>query len=399
MMTGIAAQYLRLTWTDPETGRHGFLVIDRLVRGLAGGGTRVRAGCTLEEVSRLAAAMSLKNGALGIPAGGAKCGIDCDPRDSEALPLLSRFVRALYPFWDSYVATGEDMGVQQSTLNAIFAELGLGGTMRAALRASDDPPAAAARLSEAFSLAHDGTPLVDLVGGCGVAAAAGAAMRRLGLDLDGARVVLQGFGSMGGSTARFIRERGAVVIGVADARGLMVNPDGLDVDRLLAARDEFGVVDRAALRPDDRELPREEWVALECEVLIPAAVADALDESNCDRVRAPLVVEAANIPTTPAADARLGARGITVVPDFVANSATNGWAWWLALGQLAPTAAEAFARIEEVIPRMVVETLDAAAAGRVSAREAARRIARARLDALAAEHGVEAPLPLRLAHL
>src|SRR5215470_14734291 len=123
------SQYLRLTWTDPVTGRPGFLVIDRLVRGLAGGGTRLRAGCSLEEVSRLAAAMSLKNGVLGIPAGGAKCGLDCDPREPEALDLLTRFVRAMHPLWNSYIATGEDMGVQQSTLNQVFEGLGLGSSM------------------------------------------------------------------------------------------------------------------------------------------------------------------------------------------------------------------------------------------------------------------------------
>lgn len=391
-MTG--AQYLRLTWTDPETGRHGFLVIDRLVRGLAGGGTRVRAGCTLEEVSRLAAAMSLKNGALGIAAGGAKCGIDCDPRDPEALPMLRRFVRAMYPFWDSYMATGEDLGVQQSTLNAIFSELGLGSTMRAAFRAGPDPAATAARARVGFAVVHEGTPLVDLVGGYGVAAAAGAAMRRMGLDVDGARVVVQGFGSMGGSAARFLGGRGAVVIGVADARGLIVNLDGLDVGLLLAARDEFGLIDRAALREDDRELPREEWVALECEVLVPAAVADAIDEANCDRIRARLVVEAANLPTTAAADGRLIARGITVVPDFVANGATNGWAWWLALDQVGPTAADAFARIDQVIPAVVTEVLEAADGAGGGTREAARRVARARLDALAAGHGVDGALHL-----
>ena len=393
-MTAAGGQYLRLTWTDPETGRHGFLVIDRLVRGLAGGGIRVRAGCTLEEVSRLAAAMSLKNGALGIAAGGAKCGIDCDPRDPEALPMLRRFVRAMYPFWDSYVATGEDLGVQQSTLNAIFAELGLGSTMRAAFRAGPHPAAAATRARAGLAVVHEGTPLVDLVGGYGVAAAAGAAIRSMGLDVDGARVVVQGFGSMGGSAAQFLAGRGAVVIGVADARGLIVNLDGLDVGRLLAARDEFGLVDRAALREGDRELPREEWVALECEVLVPAAVVDAIDEANCDRIRARLVVEAANLPTTAAADGRLLARGITVVPDFVANGATNGWAWWLTLDQVGPTAADAFSRIDQVIPSVVAEVLEAAAGTGGGVREAARRVARARLDAFAAEHGVDGALHL-----
>jgi len=390
------AQYLRLTWTDPVTHRHGHLVIDRLVRGLAGGGTRVRAGCSLEEVSRLAAAMSLKNGALGIPAGGAKCGVDCDPRDPEALPLLTRFVRAMHPFWNSYVATGEDMGVQQSTLNAIFADLGLGSSMRAALRSRDDFDAALEQMRGALSAVHEGTPLVDLVGGYGVAVAATAALERLGLDVPGARVVLQGFGSMGGSAARYLARRGAVVIGVADVRGLVVNRDGLDVERLLAARDEFGVIDRSALAGDDRELPRDEWVALECDVLVPAAVADAINPANCERVRARVVVEAANLPTATAADARLLGRGVTVVPDFVANAATNGWAWWLALGQVGPEPADAFARIDQVIADVVGEVLDHAAAAGVGPREAARRIAGDRLDRLAAEHGVEGPLPLAL---
>ena len=389
-------QYLRLTWTDPETGRHGFLVIDRLVRGLAGGGMRVRAGCGLEEVSRLAATMSLKNGALGIAAGGAKCGVDCDPRDPEALPLLTRFVRAMHPLWDSYVATGEDLGVQQSTLNAIFTGLGLGSSMRAALKASEDYGAAVERMRVALSATHDGMPLVDLVGGYGVAVAAAAALERLGLDVRGARAVVQGFGSMGGSAARYLARRGAAVIGVADVRGLVVNRDGLDVERLLASRDEWGVIDRSALAGDDRELPRDEWVALECDVLVPAAVADAIDPANCERVRARLVVEAANLPTAAAADARLVSRGVPVVPDFVANAATNGWAWWVALGEVGPSPADAFARIEEAISGTVRETLDRAEAEGAAPRDAARRIARDRLDRLAAEHGIEGPLPARV---
>jgi glutamate dehydrogenase (NAD(P)+) len=385
-------QYLRLTWTDPLTGRHGYLVIDRLIRGLAGGGMRVRAGCSLEEVSRLAAAMSLKNGALGIPAGGAKCGLDCDPREPEALPLLTRFVRAMHPLWNSYVATGEDLGVQQSTLNAIFAELGLDSSMRAALRARQDYADALARMRTALSVTHEGTPLVDLVGGCGVAVAAATALERLGVATRGARVVVQGFGSMGGSAARFLAARGAVVIGVADVRGLVFNSDGLDVERLLQARDEFGVIDRGALQSDDRELPRDEWVAVECDVLVPAAVADAINPANCERVRTRLVVEAANLPTSTAADARLLGRGVTVVPDFVANAGTNGWAWWLALGQIGPSPEEAFGRIEEVFSSIVSEVLGLAAARSASPRDVARQIARDRLDRLAAEHGVEGPI-------
>jgi glutamate dehydrogenase (NAD(P)+) len=388
------AQYLRLTWTDPETGRQAFLVIDRLVRGLSGGGTRLRLGCTLEEVSRLAAAMSLKNGVLGIPAGGAKCGIDCDPRDPESLPLLRRFVRAMHPLWDTYVATGEDLGVQQSTLNEVFAEVGLGTSMRAALRTRDDFDAALLEAQVALSVEHEGVPLVDLVGGYGVASATVAALERLGGDVRGARVVVQGFGSMGGSAARYLSRWGAVVIGVADVQGLVLNQDGLDVPRLLAARDEFGTIDRAALADDDLQLPRDEWVAVECDVLVPAALADAIDLDNWDRVRTQLLVEAANLPTSSEAEARLRVRGVTVLPDFVANSATNGWAWWLALGLIPPAPEAAFQRIGEVLPQVVREVLDEAAATRTSPRDAARRIARGRLEALAAEHGVDGPLRL-----
>lgn len=388
------AQYLRLTWTDPLTGRHGFVVIDRLVRGLAGGGTRVRAGCTLEEVSRLAAAMSLKNGVLGIPAGGAKCGLDCDPQDPETVPLLTRFVRAMHPIWDTYVATGEDLGVRQTTLNAIFTELGLGSSMRAAMRAREDFAAALEEMRTALSIVHEGTPLVDLVGGYGVAAATRAAMERTGHDVRGARVVIQGFGSMGGSAAHYLAAMGACVIGIADSKGLVVNKDGLEVERLLKTRDEFGVIDRAVLAADDRELPRDEWLALECDVLVPAAVADAINPANCERILAPLVVEAANLPTAPGADARLIGRGVTVIPDFVANAATNGWAWWIALGEIGPSAEEAFGRIGTVIPAAIDATLDQAAARHVSPRDAARQIARDRLDQLTAEYGVDGPLRL-----
>jgi glutamate dehydrogenase (NAD(P)+) len=336
--------------------------------------------------------MSLKNGVLGIPAGGAKCGLDCDPRDPEAMPLLAGFVRAMHPLWDSYVATGEDLGVQQETLNGIFSDLGLGSSVRAGLRAAAEPAAALARVKAGFAASSEGTPLVDLVGGYGVGAAAAAALSALGREVEGARVVIQGFGSMGGSAARFLVQRGAVVTAVADVRGGVHNPDGLDVPRLLAARDGFGEIDRAALAGGDRQLPREEWVALECDVLVPAAVSDAIDDTNCERVRAPLVVEAANLPTTAAAEARLAARDVVVVPDFVANAATNGWAWWLVLGEVGPEPESAFARIDEVMPATVHELLDRAGGIGLSPREAGRRLALERLERLAVERGIEGPL-------
>ena len=101
MATGSEEPRLRVIWTDPITGRKGYAVIDRMVNGLAGGGTRMRAGVTLEEVERLARTMSYKNGAFNLPGGGAKGGLDIDPHDPEARGMLSRYVRAMTPLYRS----------------------------------------------------------------------------------------------------------------------------------------------------------------------------------------------------------------------------------------------------------------------------------------------------------
>src|SRR5262249_52439151 len=151
----------------------------------------------------------------------------------------------------------------------------------------------------------DGVGLADCIGGYGVAEAAAAAARHKGWDLAGMRVVVQGFGAMGGSSARYLARKGARVVGVADVDGCITNPDGLDVAALLRARHELGEVDRSALRPDDRPLPRDRWLDLECDVLVPAAVADVVTADNAHLVRARLVVEAANIPTTEEAQGML----------------------------------------------------------------------------------------------
>src|SRR5438132_5966726 len=107
---------LRVIWTDPVTGRRGYAVIDRMVNGLAGGGTRMRSGVTLDEVERLARTMSYKNGAFNLPGGGAKGGIDIDPHDPEARAVLSRYVRAMTPPYSAGWGTAEDLGVTHELL-------------------------------------------------------------------------------------------------------------------------------------------------------------------------------------------------------------------------------------------------------------------------------------------
>jgi len=379
--------FLEVVWTDPVTGRKGYAVIDRLVNGIAGGGTRMRSGVTLDEVRRLARTMSVKNGAINVPGGGAKGGLDCDPHDPEARPMLVRFVKAMRPILETYWGTAEDMGTTQELLDGVFAEVGLGTSVRAALNRSGDPAAALKRLSDGLGVKVGGVGLADTVGGFGVAEAAAAAAEHRGWQLEGMRASVQGFGAMGGSSARRLAELGVRVVAIADVQGTIANQDGLDVEALIRSRSPLGDIDRAALRPGDRQLPGEAWIDAEAEILVPAAVADAINGENVDRVKARLVVEAANIPTTDEAQRRLIERGVTLIPDFVANGGTNAWFWWALLGQIDSTAESAFKAISENMRRTVKSILEASDRDRISTREAAELIAQRNLDKLAQDYG------------
>jgi glutamate dehydrogenase (NAD(P)+) len=374
-----AEPLLRVTWTDPETGCRGYAVIDTLVNGIAGGGTRLRQGCSLEEVERLARAMTLKTAALGVPAGGSKCGVDCDPRDPRASAVLVRFVAALKPLFDSCLNTGEDMGTNQDLLAAVFAEAGAGHPLGAAFRRTADPQAAQERIRLGHLVTVDGIPLVDCVGGFGVSEAALAAMDHLGWEPRSTRAVVQGFGSMGGSSARFLSRAGVRVVGIADVRGTVANTQGLDVEWLLQHRNEHGEMDRSALPAGASEMERDAWLDLEAELLVPAALGDVIAADNAERVRARLLVEAANLPVTPEAEGRLRARGVPVVPDFVANAGTGGWIWWLILGMVEPTANAAFERISGSMRPAVRELFELASKGGTPLREAGLSGAAARL--------------------
>jgi glutamate dehydrogenase (NAD(P)+) len=377
-------------WHDPVTGRPGFLVIDRLIDGASGGGLRMRAGCTVEEVADLARAMSLKEAVAYDPAdrytpfGGAKGGIDCDPYDPDAPGVLRRYVEAMRPFLERHWATGEDLGVRQDTLDEIFADLGMRSSIDAALLRLDDPDAGLRRLRDAFAVDVDGIGLGEMVGGFGVAEAGLAALERLGLAPAGTRAVVQGFGSMGGATARYLARAGVRVIGIADRHGLVTNPGGLDVEALLQARDAHGAIDRAALRPDDEQGPGTDWLALDAELLVPAAMSYVIGPDEAERVRARVIVEAANVATLPEAEPRLAARGIVVVPDFVANLATNAWWWWTLFGDVPPERDLALAKVAARMRRLVAELLERAERESVLPRAAATAMAAENLERLAA---------------
>ncbi|OXY94896.1 glutamate dehydrogenase [Streptomyces diastatochromogenes] len=389
----MTAPLMSLVWTDHITGRRGFLVVDRLVRGVASGGLRMRPGCTLEEVTGLARGMTMKEAlhydpeSRYVPLGGAKGGIDCDPRDPGAYGLLVRYLRAMRPYIESFWTTGEDLGLTQDLVDRAAAEAGLVSSVQAVFPLLDDETAARGRLADAFAVEVDGIGLDELAGGCGVAESVLAALDRASVPYRGTRVAVQGLGTMGGATARFLARAGLRVVAVADVKGTIANPAGLDVEALLAARDAYGTVDRSVLRPGDRELPGDAWLSADAEVLVPAAVSYAIGTAEQERITARWIVEAANMPVLPEAEALLTARGVTVLPDVVVNSSTNAWWWWTLFGDIGPDADEAFAHIRRSMRALVDLMLTRAEADGTTPRAAAHALVTDRLPVIAERFG------------
>ncbi|MER8222253.1 Glu/Leu/Phe/Val dehydrogenase dimerization domain-containing protein [Streptomyces sp. NPDC094143] len=388
-----AGPLLSLTWTDHVTGRQGFLVVDRLVRGVASGGLRMRPGCTLDEVTGLARGMTMKEAlhydpaSRCVPLGGAKGGIDCDPRDPGAYPLLVRYLRAMRPYVESMWTTGEDLGLSQDTVDRAVAEAGLVSSIQAVYPLLDDEAGARRQLADAFAVEVDGIGLDELAGGCGVAEAALTALDRAGVPHRGTRVALQGLGTMGGATARFLSRAGLRIVAVADLKGTIANPAGLDVGALLAARDAHGTVDRSALRPGDVELPGDAWLSADAEVLVPAAVSYAVDAENQRHITARWIVEAASMPVRPEAELLLAGRGVSVLPDVVVNSGTNAWWWWTLFGEVGADAEEAFAYTRRSMRALVELMLTRAGTDGTTPRAAAHAIATDRLPVIAQRYG------------
>jgi glutamate dehydrogenase (NAD(P)+) len=372
-----AEPLLRLTWTDPVTRAHGYLVVHTLVSGLATGGTRMRAGCTLREVEDLARGMAAKAATFELPVGGAKGGIDFDPKDPRAAGVLERFCSAMRPWLDDHWVTAEDLGVPQHLIDEVFARLGLQQSYHAAISRSADPEQTLRRVRAGLDAPVAGGLLGDVIGGYGVAQACFGAANAWGWEPAGTTVAIQGIGTMGGGAAWYLHEAGMRVVAVADAAGTLYHPGGLDIPALLDLRDGFGEIDRSRVPAHVRQLPRGAVVGVEADIFVPAAISYAITPDNTVDVVAKVVVEAANAATTPDAEAMLAARGIPVIPDFVANAGAAAWAWWLLLGQVGADPEDSFRRLRTEMRAKVALLLAQWITDGVSPRETAHDLASA----------------------
>jgi len=272
------------------------------------GGIRFHPRVNEEDIKALAIWMSMKCGIADLPFGGGKGGIICNPRTMSfgELERLSRgYVRAISQLvGPSKDIPAPDMYTNSQIMGWMFDEY-------SRLRQHDSPGFITGK-----PLVLGGSAGREKAGARGVTICLEEALKRQGMSIKGARVIVQGFGNAGGYIAKFLHDSGATIIGISDVYGALYNPDGLNIDYLLDRRDSFGTVTTLF----DGVISNEELLIKECDILVPAAIANQITVENARNIKARIVVEAANGPTTLEATNILMERGILLVPDVLAGA-------------------------------------------------------------------------------
>ena len=321
----------------------GYRVHHNTVLGPTKGGLRYAVDVDLGEVSALAMLMSWKCALMGLPYGGAKGGVRCDPRKlsmHEKENLTRRYTAEII------LMIGPDLDIPAPDL----------GTDEQTM----------AWMMDTYSMTQGksvpgvvtGKPLI--VGGSagrreatgrGIVYTLYQAARHLSHELRGRKVIVQGFGNVGGVAARLLWREGCVIVGISDVKGGIWKPDGIDIRQLEGHVAETGSV---AGFPGSEPISNSDLIAQPCDVLIPAAVGGQIHEGNADQIKASIVAEGANGPTTPEADVILRERGVTVIPDILCNAGgvvVSYFEWVQGLQYYFWRESEITARLQEVMTR------------------------------------------------
>jgi glutamate dehydrogenase (NAD(P)+) len=288
--------------SDRRTGMRGVLVIDNTARGMGKGGTRMSPTVSTTEVARLARNMTWKWAGVDLFYGGAKAGIQANPDAPDKERVLRAFARALHNEVPEEYVFGLDVGLTEADAAILADEIGgRGGAV-------------------GTPYALGGLPYDQLgVTGYGVAETVDAAAQHAGHDTASLTVSIQGFGAVGAATARRLAELGATIVAISTSQGGLHNPDGLDVEKLLKQRGEHGDA-LVAHYGDAQPIACGEEIGIPADVLVPAALQDVIDDQRARTLPARIVVEGANLPSSPSAQEILRERGVLVVPDFIANA-------------------------------------------------------------------------------
>lgn len=372
---------LVVEWNDAGTGARGWLVINSLRGGAAGGGTRMRPGLTRREVTYLAKTMELKFSFSGPPIGGAKSGIDFDPDDPRKDEVLRRWFRAVSPYLGQCYGTGGDLNVDEvRDVIPCCAEIGLRhpqeGVVRGHLRPDGERLARIHAVLDGgvravvdhpeYGVPGAGLTLADLVTGYGLARAVIAFHQARGLSVAGRRVLLEGFGAVGGPCALYLARAGALLVGVADREKTLVDPAGLgaaEVEALLAARGDDKLL--PADPRCDRDGARHAFHAVAADVFVAAAASETLDEEALARLArqgVEVIACGANQPFREAGLGhtrvqRLADRRFSVIPDVAANCGMARAFSFLMAEADGPDPAPVFAAVDRTVTGALLEIL------------------------------------------
>ena len=358
----------------------GYRVQHNTGRGPAKGGIRFHPDTDIDEVRALAMLMTWKCAVVNIPFGGAKGGVVCDPSvlsRNELEDLTRRYTTEIS------IMIGPDSDIPAP-------DMGTNGQVMAwlmdtySMHAGHTVPAVVTGKPVSIG-GSEGR--VDATG-LGVVMVTGEAAKRMGLSIGSARIVVQGFGNVGNAAARIFHKHGARVVGVSDQFGGVYNENGLDIPALCEHAKKTGGV--AGFR-DSQPVTNAELLELPCDVLVPAAINNVLTASNAERVRARMVVEAANGPTTPVADRILFDRGIKLIPDILANAGgvtVSYFEWVQDIQSFFWSESQVNHRLGRIMTRALVDVLDAADKYEVDLRTAAYAVGVSRVAEATLTRGI-----------
>jgi len=345
---------------DPKTKTKGILVIDNTALGPGKGGIRLVPDVTVTEVCRLARVMTLKTAMAELPFGGAKSGVKGNPRGDKAA-MLKAFGKALKNLCITEYIAAPDMNTGEEE-------------MRAFVEGAGTPKAATGKPKDLGGLPHElGST------GFGVSESAEVAADFAGVGLKGTTVAIEGFGNVGSFTMKFLTEKGAKVVAVSDSKGTIYDENGLDYETLMNTKKEKGTV---TAHSSGKKLSGDELFYLDVGVLIPGARPDVINEKNVEKVRAKIVVEAANIPVKLDSEVVLHKKGILIVPDMVANA---GGVISSYTEHIGGTNEQAFSMIGEKVRKNTKLVLEKSKNESIPPRDAAMSIAKERVLAAMAK--------------
>jgi glutamate dehydrogenase (NAD(P)+) len=326
----------------------GYRVTHNIARGPSKGGIRYHPDVTLDEVKSLAMWMTWKCALMNIPFGGAKGGIACNPKElsrNELQKMTRRYtteiINEIGPEKD---IPAPDVGTDGTVMAWIFDTYSMNKGHSVLGVVTGKPLNIGGSLGRLEATARGSLYCIR------------EATRKLELPIDGMKVAVQGFGNVGSYLSKFLAEQGAIVIAVSDSTGGIYNPKGIDVATALAHKQETGSL--AGLKDAD-QVTNEDLLLLECDVLAPCALEQVITSENADKVKARIVCEGANGPTTPTADEILEDRNVLILPDVLANAGgvvVSYFEWVQGLQEYFWKEDEVNARLNDIVTRAFNET-------------------------------------------